>query len=454
MTAYLDAAGRPAPFSPAPKQEDALRRQVAAAGARAGDAAILAAPPQSEDVGTARRISKRAVERGLLFLLTLSGFVAFIEPSPYEFTFGLVLVFFLISGGLRFHASVVPLVFCLILFSLGGFISLVPFFDEYASMMFTFISAYLSITTIFFAALLGIDALGRLEALRKGYVIAAVLASIAGIMGYFNIGGLGESLTRFERAAGTFKDANVLGTFVILPLVYLVRDIFVERVRLWAVAAIGVILFGGVFLSFSRGAWAHAVLSLAMMTVLTYATARSGRVRRRIIVMTVAGITFVVTGLVAAISFNTIGEMFEARASLEQSYDLGEQGRFGNQLNSIPMLMERPNGFGPLRFRFFFPEDPHNVFVNAFASYGWLGGFSYLILIIFTVAIGWRVARADFPLRDHAIVIWSTLFIEILQGMQIDTDHWRHFWLMLGLIWGMLPLLRSASPPPKRLAQA
>jgi hypothetical protein len=410
-------------------------------------ATTSAARAATADIAPARRISKRAVERGLLFLLTLSSFVAFIEPSPYEFTFGLVLAFFVISGGLRFHPSVVPLVFCLILFSLGGFISLVPFFDEYPSMMFTFISAYLSITTIFFATLLRIDALGRLEALRRGYVIAAVAASIAGIMGYFNIGGLGESLTRFERAAGTFKDANVLGTFVILPLVYLVRGLFVERIRIWAVAAIGIMLFGGVFLSFSRGAWAHAVLSLALMTALTYSSTRSGNVRRRIIVMTVAGIAFVAAGLVAAVSFNTIGDMFETRASLEQSYDLGEQGRFGNQLNSIPMLMERPNGFGPLRFRFFFPEDPHNVFVNAFASYGWLGGFSYLILIILTVAIGWRVARADFPLRDHAIVIWSTLFIEILQGFQIDTDHWRHFWLMLGLIWGMLPLLHSASPP-------
>ena len=392
----------------------------------------------------ARRVSKRAVERGLLFLLTASSFVAFIEPSPYEYTFAVVLAFFLVSGGLRFHPSMVPLAFCLILFSLGGFISLVPFLDEPPSVMFTFISAYLSVTTLFFAALLRIDAEGRLEALRKGYVLAAVAASIAGIMGYFNVGGLGESLTRFDRAAGTFKDANVLGTFVILPLVYLAREIFLEKVRLRAVAAISIILFGGVFLSFSRGAWGHALGSLAMMTILTYASSRNGTTRRRIIILTVAGIVFVTVALLAALSFESVGEMFFNRASFEQSYDLGEQGRFGNQLNSIPMLMERPNGFGPLRFRFFFPEDPHNVFVNAFASYGWLGGFSYLILILFTLVIGWRVARADFKLRGHAIVLWSTLFIEILQGLQIDTDHWRHFWLMLGLIWGLLPALRSA----------
>jgi O-antigen ligase len=399
-------------------------------------------------------ISTRAVQRGLLFLLTASSFIAFIEPSPYEFAFAIVLAFFVISGGLRFQASIIPLAFCLILFSIGGFFSLIPYLDEDASVMFTFISAYLSVTTLFFAALLREDAEGRLEALRKGYVLAAVAASIAGIIGYFNIGGLGESLTRFDRAAGTFKDANVLGTFVILPLVYLVRQVFLERIRTWTVAAIAVILFGGVLLSFSRGAWAHAIGSLAMMTILTFSSSRSGKVRRRIIVMTVSGIAFVTAGLLVSLSFESVGAMFENRASLEQSYDLGEQGRFGNQLNSIPMLMERPNGFGPLRFRFFFPEDPHNVYVNAFASYGWLGGFSYLALIIFTLAIGWRIARADFALRGHAIVIWSTLFIEILQGLQIDTDHWRHFWLMVGLIWGLLPALRRALPRPRRAEPA
>jgi O-antigen ligase len=380
-------------------------------------------------------LSKQAIQRGLLFLLTASSFIAFIEPSPYEYIFAIVLAFFAASGGLRLSASIIPLLFCLLLFSLGGFISLVPYLDEEASVTFTLISAYMTVTTLFYAILLQIDAQGRLDALRKGYVLAAFIASIAGIIGYFDIGGFAESLTRFDRAAGTFKDPNVLGTFVILPLVYLVRSLFVGKVKLLGLAAIAIVLFGGVFLSFSRGAWGHTLASLGLMTILTYRATASGRVRRRIVVLAAS--------LAAALSFTSLSGMLENRASLEQSYDLGEQGRFGNQLNSIPMLMGRPNGFGPLRFRFFFPEDPHNVYVNAFASYGWLGGFSYFLLIVFTLAIGWGVARSKSPLQGHAIVIWSTLFVQILQGFQIDTDHWRHFWLMLGLIWGLFPVLRA-----------
>jgi hypothetical protein len=142
-----------------------------------------------------------------------------------------------------------------------------------------------------------------------------------------------------------------------------------------------------------------------------------------------------------------VSSLFEERASLEQSYDEGVQGRFGNQIASIPELMARPNGFGPLRFRTFFPEDPHDVFINAFASYGWLGGFSYLVLILFTLVVGWKVALRRSPLQGHAIVIWSVLFVEILQGFQIDTDHWRHFWLMTGLIWGLFAACRPDAPP-------
>ena len=51
-----------------------------------------------------RAFSKRAVERGLIYLLTASSFIAFVEPSPYEFVFAAVLAFFVLCKGLRFQA--------------------------------------------------------------------------------------------------------------------------------------------------------------------------------------------------------------------------------------------------------------------------------------------------------------------------------------------------------------
>ncbi len=96
-------------------------------------------------------------------------------------------------------------------------------------------------------------------------------------------------------------------------------------------------------------------------------------------------------------------DMLLTRASLVQDYDAGEMGRFGNQLRSLPLLLERPFGFGPLQFRHVFPEDPHEMYVNAFASYGWLGGLSFLAFTTTTLYVGWRLVFVRSPFREVAI---------------------------------------------------
>jgi hypothetical protein len=142
--------------------------------------------------------------------------------------------------------------------------------------------------------------------------------------------------------------------------------------------------------------------------------------------------------LVVALTIPAISDLFAQRASLNQDYDGGALGRFGGQLRSIPLLLEEPNGFGPLRFsQVVGNEDPHNVYINAFAAYGWLGGVSYLALIVYTLFVGWRLALRKGPYRSAAIPIWSCTFFHILQGLQIDSDHWRHFFLLVGLTWGL-----------------
>ena len=49
------------------------------------------------------------------------------------------------------------------------------------------------------------------------------------------------------------------------------------------------------------------------------------------------------------------------------------------------------------------------------------------------------------PVQAQAIALWSCLFIQILQGFQIDTDHWRHLWLYMGCVWGLGAWLRRNS---------
>lgn len=405
------------------------------------------------------KLSHAALKRGTLFLLTAVSFLALIEPSPYEFAFLVALFVFMLTG-LRLSQKLLPMVVLLLLYNIGGVISLIPWMDEEPSVRFTAVSVYLMVTALFFAAIMAEDPVGRLETLRRGYLFAAWCAGLAAILGYFDVGGLAGTFTYASRASGTFKDPNVLGPFLVLPIVYILQHVLTGRLGLARGVMVMSVPLLALFLSFSRGAWGNLAGSTLLMAGLMFLTAPSASRRARIVALTLLALGLVVAALLVALSFESIRSVFEIRASLDQSYDQGVTGRFGSQLRSIPLLLETPNGFGPLRFRWHFPEDPHNVYINAFASYGWLGGFTYLALMVITCYVGWKLVFTRAPWQNHAIALWSVLFVTILQGVQIDTDHWRHFYLMFGLVWGLAVLKpgrpatametgRTRPPPPE-----
>ena len=408
------------------------------------------APPTALGRRARLSLSHTALQRGTLFLLTASSWVAIIEPSPYEIAFLLVIVVFALTG-IRLSRALLPLALLLLGFNLGGAIALVPWMHDPDAVRFIAVSFYMMVTAIVLAALMADDTLARLEALKRGYLLATWCAGFAAVIGYFDIAGLGESMTLWGRATGTFKDPNVLGPFLVLPIVFVLQDILTGRRGLVGGLAIISVPLAALFLTFSRGAWGNLAASVVLVAVLTFLTAGSARMRARIVALTVASLLCAVVALVVALSFESIRETFETRASLEQSYDLGVTGRFGSQLRAIPMLLSEPNGFGPLRFRWLFlQQDPHNVYINAFASYGWLGGFSWLALTAATCWTGWWLVFRRGPLQTQAIVIWSVLFVTILQGIQIDTDHWRHFYLMMALVWGLAAIARRPAAGAER----
>lgn len=386
------------------------------------------------------RLSYGALKRGTLWLLGASSGFALIEPSPYEIAFLLALFIYTLTG-IRFSQKLLPLAVLLLLFNLGGVISLIPWMDDPDAVRFIAVSLYLMLTGIFLAAIMAEDAGGRLETLRQGYLFAAWCAGGAAVLGYFDIAGLGEAFTLYGRGSGTFKDPNVLAPYLVLPIVYGMQRVLTGQAGILRGLLLISVPLAGLFLSFSRGGWGVLVGALVLMIGLTFLTAPTAHRRARIVGMSAAALVVMVAALLVALSFENIRAVFEVRASLDQDYDQGVTGRFGNQLRAIPMLLDDPNGFGPLRFRWLFQQaDPHNVYVNAFASYGWLGGIAWLSLMVATCYVGWRLVFRRGPLQQHAIAIWSVLFVLILQGLQIDTDHWRHLYLMLGLVWGLAAL--------------
>jgi hypothetical protein len=398
-------------------------------------------------------IGVEPLRRWVLWLfLAVSAFAA-IEPSPYEAMFFVALVAFA-PGGLSFDRTIVPLIVTLALYDAGGLLSLAPWVDESESVTFIAITIYITLTTVFFAAVVAAAPAERMETIRRGYVFAGLLAAVLGVLGYFDVAGLGPYFTLYDntRAMGPFKDPNVFGPFLVPPMVWLAQDLLLRRGRLIMAAAKLSILLLALLLSFSRGAIIDFVASATILLALTFLTATSPRGRARTVAIAAAGALLVVVIVAIALSVPAIRDMAFERASLTEDYDSGAQGRFGNQLRSIPMLLELPFGFGPLRFGYIFPQDPHEVFLSAFASFGWLGGFAFLAFVAATLYFGWRLPFRRSPLQPQVVALWSALLPQILQGVQIDTGHWRHLFLMCGCLYGLAAADRreraSVAPRP------
>jgi len=379
-----------------------------------------------------------ALQRALVWLVGASGAIVFIEPSPYELmTLSATVIFF--ATGLRMRLVFMPLLLLLFLVNTGYTISAIPFLDtpEVANWIAT--SWYMAFTVMFFATVVADDTLARLDMLRRGLIVGAMIASIAAVAGYLNlVPGGHDLLTLYERARGTFKDPNVLGAFLILPALFVLQSVvsdgFGKSFR--STIALGIMTLA-ILLAFSRAAWGGLAITSGFMLALMVLTSQSHAQRSRIIITAVIAVIAVVLLIAVLLSFDSIGEMFKQRASFDQSYDEGRFGRFGRHILGAQMALDLPFGIGPLQFHNYFPEDTHNSYLNAFMSGGWLAGICYPALGFITVILGFRYLFVRVPWQRAYLAIFSAFLGTVGESFIIDTDHWRHFWMMLGAMWGM-----------------
>ena len=370
-------------------------------------------------------------------LMLAVSFFVYVEPAPVDLIFAIALIFFTRT---RLFAviGVVPLFILLLVYNFGGFMSFLQAPQQPKAVMFIITSSYMAITSVVFALYVTVDPVKHVRIIGIGWIFGAVIASLWGIVDYFNLPAPLPLQVLPGRATGYFKDPNVFSTYLIFPIVLMLQTLILKQSK--HPVFLGLSLFicvMGLFLSFSRGAWASFVAATGMMLALTFFLCGDHRLRTRLVLFTIGG--FIVAALTFMFLMNIpdIRTMFVERFALVQYYDAGETGRFGNQLRSLPDLAARPFGYGPLVFRTIYGQDPHNTFLNAFASYGWFGGITYALLVISTVIVGLKSVFSKTPWQPMAIAVFCPLISTILQGVQIDTEHWRHFYWMLGMMWGL-----------------
>ena len=380
-----------------------------------------------------------------------SGAMVLVEPSPYEVMFLCVLPIALVSG-LGLYRSTFGLFAIIVGFTPFALIGVfqVRFTEISDALIFSLVTVFLMLTSYFAANYVAEDTERRMRIVIGAYTWAALACALLGTLGYLGLIPGAELFVRYGRAKGTFNDPNVFGPFLILPAMFALQRLLLGRGRtqVWA-AIVFVILFIGVFVSFSRAAWGHFAVSALAVLVLCFWLEAAARDKVRIMIMTILGAGLLIVAMAGLLSIPSVSQLFEARAA-GQNYDTGDSGRFGRQGYAFELALNNPLGIGPHEFRNLrVVEEPHNVYVSVLHVYGWGGGAMYYLLVILTL---WRGAKAlTVNSRDRLVMIplMSTFVMLVIESAIIDSDHWRHYFLIVGLIWGVASAIHKDTPGPQ-----
>ena len=371
-------------------------------------------------------------------MFAVSGFVLS-EPAPYD---GLLIVAIgaSLTAGLRFHRFIAPLFVLIALTVAGDTIGSTQAADIAYATKHSLVTLYLSASAVFFACLAATVPHRLMSVTVPGMTLAALITGVTGIIGVLGLHDLTTELfTEFGRAKGTFKDANVMGPFLILPILFGTHRLMTRPlVRAWPWLVITGILTIAVFLSFSRGAWAHLLISGVAYMGIFILMAPSASARARAIFLGSIALVIAFVGIGTVLSFGKLDTLFEERAALTQSYDTGDKGRFAGQRKAMAMAAHHPLGLGAGDFaNIHHGEEAHNVYINAFINGGWLGGFAYIGLVGATFFVGLGAVFRRSEIQPILMPVFAGFLGLALEGLIVDTDHWRHFYLIVGLIWGL-----------------
>jgi hypothetical protein len=365
----------------------------------------------------------------VLVTFCMIGFVRF-EPAPFDLLLVLLLAIGFVTGQLSMpDLKSRPLVW-LGLWGLivANLLSMLVNGVTSISLRFLGITMYVLVLFVFV----------RMYAVRPqamrwlliGYTVAAVLNAIPVVLGFFGQNLPFSVVAWSTRGVGFFKDANVFGPFVAVAAFWLVDWVIHQpkqrsQSALWLVLAL---LIGvGTMLSLSRGAWINMVLCGCLYLVfLLRHTPRKGLLLLAFALLLI---------LASLIIFQSLGlnDVIVAHSHL-QDYD---RLRFNIQREGLIAGFTSPLGAGPAGW-----PNAHSLYVKTFAEQGFLGLAALCLLI---GGLVFPLIRQAWNERVNTDVITAGMLLAIIVGQLvnsfvIDSMHWRHLWVLLGLAWAYLDL--------------
>lgn len=362
-----------------------------------------------------------------IFLLS----VVLYEPSPSDLLFFVLLVFGIIHQAIRFerikNSSSILLIYLAYFFlCIPGLICSV---DGWKSLKFFLVTFYLFLFAVFILLYLNKD---NFLLVIRAYVISSLTAAVMGLIGYFGVFS-DIFLVYSERAKGLFKDPNVFGPFLVPAAIFLLHDL-AER-KVWKAgffAHIGgiIVVTAGIVLSFSRAAWLNLAVAVLLYFLLNFQRLKMLMLSAALLaVLTLSSLL-----CLKAVNFNVVDTIIE-RAQV-QEYD---KDRFAAQMTGLEFANDNLWGCGPGQYETIVLQktgddiSAHSLYTRVLTENGIVG-----FILFFTAFIMIAVRLLFIHIRKGKTSVDCSVLISVLAGilvnsLVVDTLHWRHLWLFLGL---------------------
>ena len=354
-----------------------------------------------------------------------------VEPAPVDAAFAVIMIVAAVTGRFRLNQAPLSMVSLCGAFIALNVLSMMDAVDVVRAVKFVSITIYLLAFAIWTCGY--VDRRERARRVIRVYIGAAVVSALfATIALRVRFPGSVYLITDdYERAVGLFKDPNVYGPFLVpaalILLEEMLRPSLLRRGRFFKSIGFLILVIGVVF-SYSRAAALNLAVGIAvMLLVLTF---RRGAGKRAFALFAVVLVVVSAVGWVVVASGSL--QFLEQRARF-QTYDTQ---RFGAQRTGIELAEEHPIGIGPGQFEVLSPVSAHSTYIRALAEEGALGAAVLFALMFGVFLIAARNAvrgRSTYGIGSMALLAaWCGA---LANSVFVDTLHWRHLWLIAGLIW-------------------
>lgn len=381
------------------------------------------------------------ISLALVWITFATSGVVFSEPAPVDVLAAGLMILLPAVGLILVTPMLLTYLSLWLVAAAGAYLASTISLDMGRSVTHTSVSLFLYVFSFVTAAFIARRPGAHMRLLLSAWTFAAVVAATAGLIGYMSlVPGSYDLFTKFGRVAGTFKDPNVFGPFLVPPFLYCLHLAITRPAAKAILPLAGAGFFAvAVLLSFSRGAWLNLALAAVLYTWLAYVTASGAAQRVRIVSLGALGALIVAGTVAVALQFEAVSDLLAQRASLTQSYDVGPEGRFGGQEKAVALIADHPLGIGAQQFTpVYHHEEVHNVYLSILLNAGWLGGGVYWVIVALTLALGFRHCLVPGAQRPLYLIAYAAFAATALEGWIIDSDHWRSFYTLMAMVWGLM----------------